>query len=354
MPEVVGAFLGIKLRHDQAYRPVETRNCSRGGLAQQRLEFAVRQLDGIKIRRVLRQVAQRRPRLLDRLTNAENLVNSQVIHDNDVVTFERRNQALLDISQKHLAIHWSVDHHRRGHFVVTQRGHEGDRLPCPKRNVAYQSDAARSPAAEPHHIGAHRGLVDKHQPGGVKHALLSHPTSPRADHVCSLPFRRLQAFFLKVMSCRPKKRESALRLVRIPRLRSSASVSFKVRSGRSAFNANIRSACASNGETLPPRGFGAALRLSSQRCSHRTAELALTPICSAASRRDAPISTLSITRSRMSPEYDFGIASPRTRESMHADSLIRNSLGIPVDSNRPGTPLVSVASIALERLDLNQ
>ena len=141
------------------------------------------------------------------------------------------------------------------------------------------------------------------------------------------------------MSCRPKNRESALRLVRILRLPSSASVSFKVRSGRSAFNANIRSACASNGETLPPRGFGAALRLSSQRCSHRTAELALTPICSAASRRDAPISTLSITRSRMSPEYDFGIASPRTRESMHADSLIRSSLGIPADSNRPGTAL---------------
>src|SRR6202790_5253616 len=110
MPEVVGAFLSTELWHERANRPVETWNCSRGGLAQQRLEFAVKHLDGIKIRRVFRQVAQCRPRLLDRLPNAENLVNSEVIHDNDVITFERRNQALLDISEKHLAIHWPVEH----------------------------------------------------------------------------------------------------------------------------------------------------------------------------------------------------------------------------------------------------
>jgi hypothetical protein len=67
--------------------------------------------------------------------------------------------------------------------------------------------------------------------------------------------------------------------------------------------ANIRSACASNGDTLPPRGFGAALRLSRQRCSHLTAELALMSKRSAASRRDArSISTASMTRCRRSPE----------------------------------------------------
>ena len=45
--------------------------------------------------------------------------------------------------------------------------------------------------------------------------------------------------FLKVAPCRPKNRESALRLVRIRRLSNSTSVSFKVRSGRSAISANI-------------------------------------------------------------------------------------------------------------------
>ena len=224
----------------------------------------------------------------------------EVIHHDDVVALERWDQALLDIGQEHLSRHRPVDHHRRGHFfVVPQGGHEGNRLPFAKRNTADQPHSPRSAPPEPRHIGADRSLVDKHQPGGVKHALLSDSSVGARGPRLLAVVPRLAGFFLKVTSCRPKNRESALRLVRIRRLSSSASVSFKVRSGRSAMSANIRSAYASNGETLPPRGFGAALRLSVQRCSHLTAELALTSKRSAASRRDAPsISTASITRSR--------------------------------------------------------
>jgi hypothetical protein len=46
----------------------------------------------------------------------------------------------------------------------------------------------------------------------------------------------------------------------------------------------------------------AALLFSPQRCSHFTAEATLTSKRPAASRRDAPASTASITRSRRSPE----------------------------------------------------
>jgi hypothetical protein len=55
--------------------------------------------------------------------------------------------------------------------------------------------------------------------------------------------------------------------------------SIKVRSGWLAITAN---------DTLPPRGFGAALLFSRQRCSHLTVELTLTSKRSAASCRDAP------------------------------------------------------------------
>jgi hypothetical protein len=61
--------------------------------------------------------------------------------------------------------------------------------------VANQSDAARSPASQPHHIGADRSFVDKYQPSGVKHALLPDPASARTGHVRSLPLHGLQAFF---------------------------------------------------------------------------------------------------------------------------------------------------------------
>jgi hypothetical protein len=90
------------------------------------------------------------------------------------------------------------------------------------------------------------------------------------------------AGFLKVVSRRTKKSESALSLVRI-----HASVSFKVRSGCSVTRANIFSACASNENTPPPRGFGLALRLLLQCCSHLTTELTLVSKCSAA-RRPSP------------------------------------------------------------------
>src|SRR5262249_13297066 len=140
---------------------------------------------------------------------------------------------------------------------------------------------------------------------------------------------RLVEFFFKVVLCLMKKRDSALLLVRIRRLSNSTSVSFKVRSVRSGTRANINSACASNGDTLPPLVFGAAPRPCLQRCSHFTAELTLTSKRSAASRRDAPsFSTASITRSRRSVEYDLGIARPQKGESMSKDSPIRYPLGI--------------------------
>jgi hypothetical protein len=58
---------------------------------------------------------------------------------------------------------------------------------------------------------------------------------------------------------------------------------------------------------LPPLGFALALPVSCQRRHHLTAELGLSWKFSAASRRDAPDSTASITRSRRSSEYGFGI-----------------------------------------------
>jgi len=56
-------------------------------------------------------------------------------------------------------------------------------------------DATWSASPQPCQIGADRRLVDKYQPGRIKHALLSYPTSARSRHICSLPFGSLQAFF---------------------------------------------------------------------------------------------------------------------------------------------------------------
>jgi len=82
--------------------------------------------------------------------------------------------------------------------------------------------------------------------------------------------------FLSVMLCRPRKRQSELRLVRIRRLHNSATVSSKVRSGCPAIRAGTWLANSSSGEVLPPRGFDAAL--------YRRAHAHLETFCRFASR----------------------------------------------------------------------
>src|SRR5262249_41916809 len=115
-------------------------------------------------------------------------------------------------------------------------------------------------------------------------------------------------------------------------------ISSNVRSGCWATRANICSACFSNGETLPPRGFDAQLPLSIQRCSHRTAELGSISKFSAASRREAPDFTASITRLRKSAESDFATAHPKKENQCRRIAHLY-PLGNPADSNWPGNPL---------------
>jgi hypothetical protein len=93
-----------------------------------------------------------------------------------------------------------------------------------------------------------------------------------------------------------------------PDRRIAATISSSVKSGCWATRASSAFACSSNGDLLPPVGFALALPVSRHRCNHFTAELGHRLKLSAASRRDAPASTASITRSRKSSEYGFGIA----------------------------------------------
>ena len=195
MPEVVGTFLSTELGYEGANCAIEPLNGSRGDLAQELFECAVGQFDGIEVGRVFRQVAKCRANLFDGLFDPGNLVCSVIIHRDDIVAMERRSHELLNIGEEYLSGHGPFDHHRGDHFVVTQRGHEGHRLPCSERDAADQSNATRSAPPEPHQIRAHRRLVDKHQPRGVKHALLPDPAPARTGHVRPLPLGGLQTFF---------------------------------------------------------------------------------------------------------------------------------------------------------------
>src|SRR5258708_23641415 len=119
------------------------------------------------------------------------------------------------------------------------------------RHTAHQPLAARATAVHPHHLGIGGGLVDEHQPGRVKHALFFHPALPCLRYVRALLLRRVQAFFLKVILWRSKKRHTTVRRPAILRLRIAKTTSSSVTAGRSATSVTTKAAYSSHGQ-IPP------------------------------------------------------------------------------------------------------
>src|ERR1700726_556154 len=111
MPEVACTFSSPNLWPELANCSTESLNRSLGSFAQITLEFTVQHLDGIEIRRILREVTNTRPRFLNRLLDARDLVGLEVVHHNDVIAPQRWNQALLNIGAEHLSRHGPLDDH---------------------------------------------------------------------------------------------------------------------------------------------------------------------------------------------------------------------------------------------------
>ncbi len=95
----------------------------------------------------------------------------------------------------------------------------------------------------------------------------------------------------------------------------------------------------------PSLYLASALPVSLQRRHHRITELTLSLNISAASRRDAPLSTASTARSRKSVEYGFGIDVAPQGESIFSDSPKRKHLGIPLISTPPGNALAPASAL---------
>src|SRR3977135_2842617 len=100
MLEIVGTFLGSKHWDKRADCAVESPNSPRGNLAQERLEFAVRQLDGIEVGRVLRQATDRWPRPRHPPPNAGPLVGFEIVHDDDVIAPEITSRPVTSRSRR--------------------------------------------------------------------------------------------------------------------------------------------------------------------------------------------------------------------------------------------------------------
>src|SRR5215831_16805745 len=137
----------------------------------------------------------RRTHSLDRVRHTGYLMSRKVVHDDDVTAVERWSQTLFDVCEEDCPVHRPIDHEGCDHPVVAQSDNQGDGLPMAVGNGPDQSFAPRATAPKSHQAGAGGGLVDKHQSGGIKQALLANPAPPCPRHVRPFLLRRAQAFF---------------------------------------------------------------------------------------------------------------------------------------------------------------
>jgi hypothetical protein len=326
MAEVIRAFLSTEARQERANCSPDLHNCSRLSATKEFLEFAANHLDRVEVGGIFRQVPKRRSSLFDDLANAGTGVRPAVVDDDDVTASQCWAQTLLQIGQKHLSGHGSLKGHRSSHFVVPHRSYERDCLPGSKRNATDHSHPPRSAPSE-------RTML-------VVTAVSSRNTSLAGS---SRPCSRIQRRRARATSARP--RSAACKLffkgdvvpVKKPRERAAAgSNAISSELCNSFFQGQVRLVRDHRHDMFGLPFHWRNATSSWLRRGAPTLIPALHPLDyrthtdakMVGSCRDAPASTISITRSRRSQEYDFGIATPRVRESMLEQWLIHIPLGI--------------------------
>ena len=184
---------------------------------------------------------------------------------------------------------------------------------CPCGTRPIKREPRRAAPAPASHVGRRAGLVKKHQTqrGSSCGWRVFHTTAapPPRRRVAA---RRRARFFLKLMPCRSKNRQTELTPTRTPRSPSNPRISSKVRSARSPISANT-SRCAASAASgcapsatwpqlcrLPPAANpGGRRRLADTQSATRPA-------------RENPSSTARMTRIRRSLEYALGMPSPNS------------------------------------------
>lgn len=151
--------------------------------------------DRIEVGRVWRQEPEPGSGGFEDVTDGLGLVRAEIVHDDDVARPQDRNELLLDISAKALAVDRSVEDARSRELVTAQRTEEGQRTPVALGSEGAQTLAPLSPAAQRRHVGLDPGLIDEDEPSGIETGLPCPPApTPAGDDRAGL-LKSEQRFF---------------------------------------------------------------------------------------------------------------------------------------------------------------
>src|SRR5215510_13906003 len=112
MSEIAHTFRGTERPNIRPDTSLQSVDCALRSFAQQCLERVENQLYGVKVRRILRQVAETCTSSADHLRRTSDLVEGHVIDHHDVPTLEGWDQTLLYVRQECVAIHGPLTQHR--------------------------------------------------------------------------------------------------------------------------------------------------------------------------------------------------------------------------------------------------
>lgn len=195
MSEISGALLRLEILHDLADMVPEVIDGALGGFSQSSFEFGEEQFDWVEIGRIGWQQPKLCTSCLDRLTDTENLMGRQVIHDDDLAWPEGWCEELLDIGDERHAIHRAVHNTGGSNAVMAETRDERRRLPVAVRDAADQALATVAASTQARHVGRGPGFIDEDQPGRIKTGLAGLPDSPRGLHVRPFLFGGVRRFF---------------------------------------------------------------------------------------------------------------------------------------------------------------
>src|SRR3979411_2117973 len=100
MSEIADAFRRIEHPNVRTNTSVQPFNCALRSFAQACLQRMKQQLYWVKVRRILRQVAQSATHSLHRLSHPPNLVEGDIVDHYNVSALERWDQTVLYLSQE--------------------------------------------------------------------------------------------------------------------------------------------------------------------------------------------------------------------------------------------------------------
>ena len=193
--EVAGAFLRREGSEKLTDCCAEGFKGACGGFAQEMLELGEDLFNGVQVGRVFRQEEQFGAGCADELAHGLAFVAAEIVHDDDVTRLQGRDEDLLDVGSKAVAVDWAIENPWSVDPVVAQRGQEGRGLPVAVRDLGREPHAAGCPAPQRRHVGLGPGLVDEDQALRLDPALILCPLRPPVGDVGTIAFAGDHAFF---------------------------------------------------------------------------------------------------------------------------------------------------------------